>query len=93
MPEHSHSITMPEHSHDLIYGIFENNAIPTCRVKINGVDLNLTMNQEREYSLDITNQFRGLNKGLNTIEIMTTEAKGLARASFTLFWGGYFSYH
>ena len=93
MPKHNHTIKMPEHSHDLIYGIFENNTIPQCRVKINGVDLNLTMNEEREYSLDITNQFRGLNQGLNTIEIMTPDAKGLARASFTLFWGGYFSYH
>lgn len=93
MPEHSHNIAMPSHGHDLEYGIYEYGAIPNCRVYLNGIDLGVTMNQEREYSIDITNQFKGLQKGLNTIEIKTTDAKGLGRASFTMFWGGYFSYH
>ena len=93
MPSHNHSITMPSHDHDLIYGIFEHGTIPSCRVYLNGIDLGVTMNAEREYSIDITNQFKGLQQGLNTIEIKTTDANGLARASFTMFWGGYFSYY
>ena len=93
MPSHNHSITMPSHDHDLIYGIFEHGTIPNCRVYLNGIDLGVTMNAEREYSIDITNQFKGLQQGLNTIEIKTTDANGLARASFTMFWGGYFSYY
>ena len=93
MPSHTHNIVMPPHGHELEYGIFEHGVVPNCRVYLNGVDLGITMNQEREYSIDITNQFKALQKGLNTIEIKTTDAKGLCRASFTMFWGGYFSYH
>ena len=93
MPSHTHNIIMPSHGHELEYGIFEHGVVPNCRVYLNGVDLGITMNQEREYSIDITNQFKALQKGLNTIEIKTTDAKGLCRASFTMFWGGYFSYH
>lgn len=92
-PEHSHNITMPSHGHNLEYGIYEYGTIPNCRVYLNGVDLGVTMNQEKEYFIDITTQFKGLQEGLNTIEIKTTDAKGLGRASFTMFWGGYFSYH
>lgn len=93
MPPHSHNITMPSHGHNLQYGIFEYGSIPRCRVYLNGVDLGIEMNEEREYNIDITNQFKGLQKGLNTIEIKTSDANGLGRASFTMFWGGYFNYH
>lgn len=93
VPTHSHGIIMPSHDHDLNYGIFEHSTIPTCKVYLNGVDLGVTMNQEKEYTIDITDKFKSLKKGMNAIEIKTTNTTGLGRASFTLFWGGYFNYH
>ena len=92
VPTHSHNITMPSHDHELVYGIYEYNTIPTCKVFLNGVDLGITMNQEQEYRINITEKFKTLQKGINTIEIKTTDSKGLARASFTMFWSGYFTY-
>ena len=84
---------MPSHDHNLEYGIFEHDTIPDCKAYLNGVDLGITMNQEKEYVIDVTDKFKTLKNGMNTIEIKTTSTTGLGRASFTLFWGGYFNYH
>ena len=93
VPTHSHGIIMPSHDHSLEYGIFEHDTVPACKVYLNGVDLGITMNQEKEYVIDVTDKFKTLKNGMNTIEIKTTNTTGLGRASFTLFWGGYFNYH
>ena len=93
VPTHSHGIIMPSHDHSLEYGIFEHDIVPACKVYLNGVDLGITMNQEKEYVIDVTDKFKTLKNGMNTIEIKTTNTTGLGRASFTLFWGGYFNYH
>lgn len=92
MPGHSHDIIMPEHNHELIYGIYETTRIPTCRVSINGKDLMVSMTEEKVYQFDITTDFKGFKSGINEIEFRTTDINGLGRASFTLFWGGYYNY-
>ena len=92
MPSHSHDIVMPEHDHALVYGIYETNRIPTCRVSINGKDLMVSMTEEKVYEFDITTDFKGFRSGINEIEFRTTDINGLGRASFTLFWGGYYNY-
>lgn len=93
MPEHSHKIEMPSHDHAAIYGIYEETSIPTCSIYINGVkfkDLNgNSTGQDITYEFDITSNFKALQSGVNTLEFRTS---GLARASFTMFWGGYYEY-
>lgn len=93
MPEHTHEINMPSHTHDLVYGVYEHNKIPACKVYIDGkTDLGINMSEEKTYTKDITDAFKTLTPGFHYIEIKTTASDGLARASFTLFWSGYFAY-
>lgn len=93
VPTHSHSIKMPSHNHDLIYGVYEHNSIPACKVYIDGkTDLGINMSKEETYQKDITDVFKNLTPGFHYVEIKTTSSSGLARASFTLFWSGYFAY-
>ena len=93
MPEHSHKIEMPEHDHAAIYGIYEETSIPNCSIYINGVkfkDLDgNTTGDDIIYEFDITSNFKALQSGVNILEFRTN---GLARASFTMFWGGYYDY-
>ena len=93
MPEHSHKIEMPEHDHAAIYGIYEETSIPNCSIYINGVkfkDLDgNTTGDDIIYEFDITSNFKALQSGVNILEFRTS---GLARASFTMFWGGYYDY-
>ena len=92
VPTHSHKITIKGHTHDLIYGIYENNSIPACKVYLDTTDLGINMSEEKTYQKDITEQFSKLTPGFHYIEIKTTSSTGLARAAFTLFWSGYFNY-
>ena len=92
MPPHKHDIKMPPHTHELVYGIYENNSIPTCKVYLDTTDLGITMSEETTYQKDITTQFSKLTPGFHYIEIKTTSSTGMARAAFTLFWSGYFNY-
>ena len=92
VPAHSHDIKMPPHTHDLVYGIYENNSIPACKVYLDTTDLGINMSEEKTYQKDITEQFSKLTPGFHYIEIKTTSSTGLARAAFTLFWSGYFNY-
>ena len=92
VPTHAHDIKMPGHNHDLIYGIYENNSIPACKVYLDTTDLGINMSAEQTYQKDITSTFKNLTPGFHYIEIKTTSSTGLARAAFTLFWSGYFNY-
>jgi hypothetical protein len=94
MPAHTHDITMPSHDHELIYGIFENEAIPSCRVYLDSSAILDMTKGEGTYQADITNKFKTLTPGFHFIEIKISDYQysGLARASFTLFWSGYFRY-
>ena len=93
MPPHDHEIKMPPHTHDLVYGVYEHNKIPACKIYIDGkTDLGINMSEEKTYTKDITDAFKTLTPGFHYIEIKTTASDGLARASFTLFWSGYFAY-
>ena len=92
VPTHSHKITIKGHTHELIYGIYENNSIPACKVYLDTTDLGINMSEEKTYQKDITEQFSKLTPGFHYIEIKTTSSTGLARAAFTLFWSGYFNY-
>ena len=92
VPAHSHDIKMPPHTHELVYGIYENNSIPACKVYLDTTDLGINMSEEKTYQKDITEQFSKLTPGFHYIEIKTTSSTGLARAAFTLFWSGYFNY-
>ena len=84
---------MPSHNHDLIYGVYEHNSIPACKIYIDGeTDLGINMTKEETYQKDITDVFKNLTPGFHYVEIKTTSSSGLARASFTLFWSGYFAY-
>ena len=92
MPSHTHEIKMPPHTHELVYGIYENNSIPACKVYLDTTDLGINMSEEKTYQKDITSQFSKLTPGFHYIEIKTTSSAGMARAAFTLFWSGYFNY-
>ena len=66
---------------------------------------NLYDKQEKTYTIKITaSQFQAFDTGVNEIEIVSIEninpvgnkneekVGGLCRASFTMFWGGYYQY-
>lgn len=93
LPDHKHRIVLEGHTHEAVYGIYEESKIPNCSVYINGVkfkDLNgNNTGQDITYEFDITSNFKALQSGVNTLEFRTS---GLARASFTMFWGGYYEY-
>ena len=74
------------------YGIYEANSIPTVKVYMSGREI-ATLNSNTQFlEIDVTQWFDTLTKGSNTIEFKTTQTDGLARASFTLFWSGFYSY-
>lgn len=92
--KHSHdvSIEIPAHTHESVYGIYEANSIPTVKVYMSGREI-ATLNSNTQFlEIDVTQWFDTLTKGSNTIEFKTTQTDGLARASFTLFWSGFYSY-
>lgn len=92
--KHSHDVTIdiPAHTHDSVYGIYENNTIPPVKVYLAGREV-ATLNSQTDYmEIDVTQWFDIMNKGSNTVEFKTTDTKGMARASFTLFWSGFYSY-
>lgn len=95
---HSHSISMPSHAHDLVYGIYENGDIPECEVYLGGstgAHKVATLNNSNRFAIiDVKNQFKMLGTNqVHKVIIKTTNPKGLARASFTLFWGGFYNYY
>ena len=53
-----------------------------------------TLNSNTQFlESDVTQWFDTLTKGSNTIEFKTTQTDGFGgRASFTLFWSGFYSY-
>ena len=93
LPSHKHKIVLEGHTHEAVYGIYEETSIPNCSIYINGVkfkDLNgNTTGDDITYQFDITSNFKALQSGVNVLEFRTS---GLARASFTMFWGGYYKY-
>ena len=93
LPSHKHEIVLKGHTHEAVYGIYEETSIPNCSIYINGVkfkDLNgNTTGDDITYEFDITSNFKALQSGVNILEFRTS---GLARASFTMFWGGYYKY-
>ena len=92
--KHSHDveIEIPEHTHESVYGIYEANSIPTVKAYMSGREI-ATLNSNTQFlEIDVTQWFDTLTKGSNTIEFKTTQTDGLARASFTLFWSGFYSY-
>ena len=93
LPSHKHEIVLEGHTHEAVYGIYEETSIPNCSIYINGVkfkDLNgNTTGDDITYEFDITSNFKALQSGVNILEFRTS---GLARASFTMFWGGYYDY-
>lgn len=92
--KHSHDveIEIPEHTHESVYGIYEANSIPTVKVYMSGREI-ATLNSSTQFlEIDVTQWFDTLTKGSNTIEFKTTQTDGLGRASFTLFWSGFYSY-
>lgn len=89
---HKHDVKIDPHTHNPVYGIYENNSIPTVKVYLAGREV-ATMNAQTTFlEIDVTQWFDIMNKGSNTVEFRTTDTKGLARASFTLFWSGFYSY-
>ena len=90
---HTHSITMPPHKHELVYGIYETNYFPTCEVYLGGFKV-ATLNSSNSYAnINVTEVFRKLKTGSNTITIRTPNTKELGRASLTLFWSGFYNYN
>lgn len=95
---HKHSIVMPSHEHDLIYGIYESGALPECEVYLGGstgAHKVATLNDSKRFAIiDVKKQFEMLGTNqVHKVIIKTTNPKGLARASFTLFWGGFYNYY
>ena len=93
LPSHKHEIVLEGHTHEAVYGIYEETSIPNCSIYINGVkfkDINgNNTGNDITYEFDITSNFKALQSGVNILEFRTS---GLARASFTMFWGGYYDY-
>ncbi len=72
----------------------ETYAIPECEAYINGNKLNASLNvNNQSIVIDVTNEIKGLSEGVNSLEIRTTDPRGLARGSFILHIGGFFNYN
>ena len=98
VPTHAHDIVMPPHDHVSVYGIYEYATIPTVEVYLNGHKIMTLSDGERDYPKDMKNAFNSyLKRGdYNTLEFKAIKSGAdlaLARASFTLFWSGYYNYY
>ena len=90
---HTHGITMPSHEHNLVYGIYETDYFPTCEVYVGELKVATLNSQNRYANIDITSQFSKLASGSHKISIKTPNKQELGRASFTLFWSGFYNYN
>ena len=89
---HTHDIEMPEHTHAHVYGIYETNYYPDTEVYIGNTKV-ATLNSTTTYKeIDVTDILGLLNSGTHKLRIKTTNPSHIGRASFTLFWGGFYSY-
>ena len=68
--------------------------MPEVKVYLNESTTPLcTLNSKTTFAnIDIAKDFKKLKSGANYLVFKTSDSGGLARASFTLFWGGYFNY-
>ena len=108
IPDHKHSFKVEKHTHTIIPGIFETNYVPSCKVTINGNDIGEVMDKRNvngevyTFPISAENFKKWIHSGVNEIKIESleetnvydddSETGGLCRASFTLFWGGFYNY-
>ena len=106
--DHKHSFEVKKHTHTIIPGIFETNYVPSCKVTINGNDIGEVMDKRNvngevyTFPISAENFKKWIHSGVNEIKIESleetnvydddSETGGLCRASFTLFWGGFYNY-
>ena len=89
---HTHDIEMPSHTHEHVYGIYETNYYPDVEVYVGEVKVTTLNESNTSVDINITERFKQLASGSHKIRIKTPTKSHLGRASFTLFWGGFYSY-
>jgi phage minor structural protein len=74
LPSHKHNVTLPNHAHGLEYGIYESTCPKSVKIKVNGIDVGLTLGDGNsafdQLDIDITDK---VAIGNNKIEISTAQ--------------------